>query len=209
MTRAEVLAELREVVNDKRKPYAWSDTRMMRALSLGQDQFCKDTGFFRDTRNFNIAALPDVAAYAIPARVIEVRKVFLGAAELARFEGVAPNTAVAGPPYAWQVDQDSGEIVLYPTPDQAYTLNLHVWRKSRVAFSTAGEMEIPEDFHLAPVEYAAWLFYSDHDRELQDPVKAAEHKDKFDKYWVPEGKRAMRRLCTGPATFGPNPLYNV
>ena len=48
MTRAEVLAELREVLNDKVSPYGWSDKRLLHFLSLGQDQFCKDTGFFRD-----------------------------------------------------------------------------------------------------------------------------------------------------------------
>ncbi|OHD23522.1 MAG: hypothetical protein A2Y38_12225 [Spirochaetes bacterium GWB1_59_5] len=207
MNRAEILAEFRERVRDKVQPYAWSDTRCFRALSLGQDQFCKDTGFFRDTATYTIATVAGTAAYAIPARVIEVLKASIAGAWLKKFTGDAP-LVDEGTPCAWQTDQDTGMVTLHPTPDAVYTVALHVWRKSKIAFLTSGDPEIPDDLQLAMVEWAAFLFYSDHDREIQDPVKAADHKRTYETY-VPQGKQAFRRLCAGHGTFAPNPIYLV
>jgi hypothetical protein len=209
MTRAEILAEFREVVRDKVQPYAWSDARCYRALSIGQDQFCKDTGFFRDTTTYTIPTVAGTAAYAIPARVIEVLKASIAGGELRRFTGDVAATDPAQP-FAWQTDKDTGKLVLHPTPDAVYTVALHVWRKSAISFLTSGDPEIPgDDLQLAMVEWAAHLFYSDHDREIQDPVKAADHKRKYETFYVPEGKRALRRLCVGRAVFAPNPTYLV
>lgn len=207
MTRAELLAEFREVVNDQAKPYAWSDTRALRILSLAQDQFCKDTGFFLDSSSYIITTEPGVRDYAIPERAIEVLIATLNGSELRKVKGLPP--ASDGPPIAWQTDLETGMISFSPTPDAVYTVPLRVWRKSKIAFRASGNPEIPEDLHLALIEWGAWCFYGDHDRELQDPVKAAEHKANYDKIWVPQGKREFARLCAGRATFAPNPLYLV
>lgn len=207
MTRAEVLAELREVLNDKVSPYGWSDARLLRFLSLGQDQFCKDTGFFRDATTYKVNAVAGTASYALSPRIIQVMRASLDGAYLEKFSGVAP--AGSGQPFAWQTDLEHGMISLYPTPDADCTIDLAVWRKSRSAFSTSGDLELPDDLHLAPVEWAAFLAFSDHDRELQDPVKAADHKARYDKIYVPLGRQAFRRLCGGLGTFAPNPLYLV
>lgn len=208
MTRAEVLAELREVLNDKVQPYGWSDRRLLYFLSLGQDQFCKDTGFFRDHTTYTISAEAGTASYAINSRIIEVREVWLNGAPIQKFAGVAPSISAAQP-FAWQTDLEPGKLSLYPTPDTACTLELRVWRKSITPFSTSGNLELPDDLHLAPVEWAAHLAFMDHDRELQDPVKSADHKTRYDKIYVPQGKQAFRRLCAGSATFVPNSRYLV
>lgn len=209
MNRAEVLAELREVLGDKVAPYAWSDLRLLNFLSLGQDQFCKDTGFFRDSQTYKINTVAGTEAYSIPGRVIEILQVRIDGNLLRKFTGDAPAGASEGIPFAWRTDDETGLISFYPTPDAVYQASLRVWRKSKISFSTSGDLEIPEDFHLAPVEWAAHLALSDHDRELQDPVKAADHKAKFDRHYVPEGKRAFRRICAGSGLFSPNPLYLV
>ena len=208
MTRAEVLAELREVLNDKVSPYGWSDKRLLHFLSLGQDQFCKDTGFFRDASTYKLTTVAGTASYALSTRVIEVLRASIAGAQLEKFSGLAPTTG-EGQPYAWQTDLEHGMVTLYPTPDAVYTVDLYTWRKSRIAFSASGDFDLPDDMHLAPVEWAAFLAFGDHDRELQDPVKAADHKARYNKVYVPAGKQAFRRLCRGHASFAPNPLYLV
>lgn len=318
MLRTDALAELREVLGDVTGPvYGWSDLRLMRFLSLGQDQFCKDTGFFTDFANYTITTVAGTSVYAIDPRLIEIKEIWYGEFRLSKFfqhqrqspydsTTEFPETGTSGSqgvPYAWQVDERTGYITLYPTPDAAYTLSLRVWRRSRtpldrktstitlggtkhtgdiitatvngVAYSyttlvgdgtlsavatalaavidaSAGfvstasgqvisvassdlsvsttttavvsgagatttatgadnysaEFEIPEDHHFAPIEWAAWKAYSDHDRERIDKVKAAEHLAVY-KDLVREGKRAFRRLCGGAPEFAPNPLYLV
>jgi hypothetical protein len=210
MNKTEVLAELRGVLDDTVQPYAWSDTRLKRFLAKGQDQFCQDTGFFKDSTTFTITTATGVDTYPIPARVIQVNDIWYGDTKLRRFqqgERVAGSPETPAVPYAWQADQSTGFLQLYPAPAASYTLQLQVWRKSLQPFGTA-EMEIPEDFHFAPVEYAAYMALNDHDRERQDPVKARDHLLNY-KTLATDGKRAWRRLCSGPAVFKPNSLYIV
>lgn len=76
------------------------------------------------------------------------------------------------------------------------------------AIAYASNLEIPEQFHLAMVEYAAFKAFGDHDRELQDPVKAADHLANF-KGYVRDGRQAYRRLTGEEVTCAPSPLYAV
>jgi len=316
MLRTEALEELRHILADRVEPYGWSDLRLMRFLSLGQDQFCKDTGFFTDNTNFSLTTVAGTTGYAIDPRVIEIKEVWYGDFRLSKFfqserqsildttsEFPELGTQTPGMPVAWQLDQETGIITLYPEPDAVYALTLRVWRKSRspltrktstvtlagvlhigdvvtatvngtafsyttlagdlslsavatalaavidasasfassasgqvisiassdravstvttVAISGAGatttataadnysvEFEIPDDFHFAPVEWAAYKALGDHDSELFNPKKAAEHLGNY-QLLKSEGKRAYRRLCGGSPSVVPNPLYIV
>lgn len=219
MTQAELLAEFREKVNDKMKPYAWSDARAYRFLSLAQDQFCKDTGFFRDATTYSFSTEAGVASYPYSSRVIEILGMGCNGARLMRFFGdplsatflgvnFDPAAASLQQPAAYRTDYETGMVTLYPTPDAVYPVTMRVWRKSKLPLSSVNAPELPEEFELGLVEYAAALAYGDHDRERQDPVKAAEHAENYKKY-AREGRHAFRRLCAGSATAVPNPLYVV
>ncbi|OHD22882.1 MAG: hypothetical protein A2Y38_15895 [Spirochaetes bacterium GWB1_59_5] len=212
MTRAEVLAELRELVSDTVAPYAWSDARLMNFLSLGQTQFCKDTGFFRDTVNYKLTTEEGVSTYLLDSAIIQVLSLTNGEATIT--EDVRSSLFdTPSQPFAYRTDLDNRSLTLLAPADAVYILDMSVWRAARVAFnhktgaSYDGVLEIPEDFHLAPVEYAAYKCFSDHDRERQDPVKAADHLKNFKRYTI-EGKRAFRRFA-GSRGFQPNPIYLV
>jgi len=212
MTRAEILAELREMVSDTRAPYGWSDVRLMNFLSLGQTQFCKDTGFFRDSTNYTLTTEVGVSTYLLDSEVIKVLALSYAGSTLT--EDVRSSLFdSACTPFAYRTDLDTQSLTLLAPADAVYTLDMVVWRSARVPFnhkngnSYDGALEIPEDFHLAPVEYAAYKCFGDHDRERQDPVKAADHLANFKRYTV-EGKRAFRRF-TSSRGFEPNPTYLV
>ena len=69
MTRAEMLAELRSVLNAVGTNRSWADTTLEGYLAEGQDKFCEQTGFFTDLTNFTLTLRTSIAVYAIPDRV--------------------------------------------------------------------------------------------------------------------------------------------
>lgn len=211
MTRDDLLKELRSVVDDAVRPYGWSDTRLINFLSEGQDKFCEQTGFWSDKSTYSITTLLNETDYAIPARVIAVRSVWDGARELvdgAQEKSPAVTTDTQRP-LRYRTDLETGVLSLLEPPLADIVLSLRVHRRSKIRFSVDdAELEIPEEFHLGVVEYAAYKAFGDHDRELQDPVKARDHLLNFKQY-VKDGARAYRRITGEYIDVVPNQLYVV
>lgn len=216
MNRAELLAELRSVVDDTLQPYGWSDMRLLHWLSEAQDEFCEETGFWSDTSTYKIITVLNQVDYTLSDRIIAVRSVWDGMSCLLdlsagsnKFQSNYPPGTPPSRPYRYRTDLETGVLTLPDPPIAGVELELRVHRRSKVALSDAvGQPEIPARFHLALVEYAAYKAFGDHDRELQDPVKAADHLSNF-RWYIKEGRRAHRRLTGEYADIVPNSLYVV
>lgn len=211
MTRDELLAELRGVIDDTKAPYAWSNRRLVLWLSEGQDKFCEQSGFWSDKSTYSITTILNQVDYTIDPRIIAVRSVWDGTRELVDGAKELSPVITAEPqrPLRYRTDLETGVLSLLEPPLAGVVLSLRVHRRSKIRFSVEGtELEIPEEFHLAPVEYAAHKAFGDHDRELQDPVKANDHLLNF-KGYVKDGKKAYRRLTGEYTDVVPSPLYVV
>lgn len=219
MTRAELLAELRSVVVDTAAPYAWSDARLLSWLSEGQDKFCALTGFWSDKTSYTITTILNQLDYPIPSRIISVRAVYDGTRKLYDGAGMTFSEAdfadvTAQSPQHYRTDAETGVLTLFEPPTAGIVLSLRVHRKSKKALNnkTNGsydtDPEVMDEFQLGLVEYAAGKAFGDHDRELQDPVKAADHMSYFKSY-VHDGKKAYRRLTGEYSDVIPSPLYVV
>ena len=215
MLRADLLTELRYVIDDRVKPYYWTDARLVQWLSEGQDKFCEQTGFWTDRSSYSITTVEGQTDYPIPSdRIVEVLSVWDGWRRLEVFRdrdrpyhGEEFVTATPNAPEFYQVDGETGVISLYAPPIAGVVLTLRVKRLSKVSFATDDtELEIPEQFHLATVEYAASKAFGDHDRELQDPVKAADHALNFKRYRV-DGERQWRRISGEKTGVAPSLAY--
>lgn len=218
MTRAEMLAELKKVIGETDNDPAWGDTRLLDMLAEGQDKFCADTGYFVDKSTASICQFDSVAdtdTYALSDRIISVLEVWQGTTKLGKFNQVDKDpdggvaTATEFPtnsqePYAWQTDEETGRIRLYPTPIEAKTYTLRVWRYPvEWLADTQAEPEIPVQFHRACVEWASFLALNDHDFEIQDDVKARDHLALYE-YYVGKGISAFNRMRGGSVTAGPS-----
>jgi hypothetical protein len=214
MTRAELIAEVRYVIDDSVGPnYAWSDNRIVAWLSEGQDKFCEKTGFWSDKSSYSITTVLGQQDYPVDSRIISVRSIWDGSRQLLDATDSTISSAdfsdtPAQAPNYYVMDLATG-YVTFPEPVVAgIVLTLRTHRRSLVPFSRSGAaMELPDGFHLAPVEYAAHKAFGDHDRELQDPVKATDHLANFKRY-VAEGKLAYRRI-TGEYSDVVAPPYYV
>lgn len=68
--------------------------------------------------------------------------------------------------------------------------------------------EIPEELHNALIEYAAYKAFGEHDRELQDHIKARDHYANFMLY-VKRGMSMHRALTGDYPDVVPNTLYVI
>lgn len=230
MTRAEMLAELWDVLNVSltsvvNNTDAWTEARLLGYLSEGQDKFCEKTGYFKDTSTHSITLETGVSVYDIPDRIIEIFDIWNGTVKLKKtlvddyvIEPEWPPTSATGMPISWRADQETGTIMFNtaPTADEnGDVLTLQVWRYSVYDLAgdgavpgTAALPEIPSRFHRACIEWAAYKALMHHDLETQDPVKAADHKDAFKEY-VRDGKAALRRAHGAETRVGTAPAYRT
>jgi len=218
MTRAEMLTELRVLLRDTVAPYKWSDDTLLIYTSEGQDSFCEETGFFIDKSTYTVTTTAGEQNYDLDPRIIKVLEVWDGARRLRQFtENDRPiSVALAATntiPSNWQTDAELGKLTFYEPPVAGAVLTLRVWRYAaqELTHKTAGlydaELEIPARFHRSLIEYAAFKAFSHHDQELQDPIKARDHKLEFDDL-CKKGARAFRRLAGGEVYLAPSPLYS-
>lgn len=222
MTRAEMQAELLEVLNDSTSLGAWTTATLLGYLAEGQDEFCEGTGYFTDLSNLTITLATDTAVYDIPDRVIEIFNIWDGTRVLGKVASgniasydngdVDLGTAIIDAPVWWQTDQETGVIKLTPTPtsdENGNTLVIQAWRYSLYDLADDGkEPEIPSRFRRACIEWAAYKAFMHHDMETQDPVKAADHLAAFKEY-VRKGKRSLRRYQGQEVRVGADPAYRT
>ena len=77
-----------------------------------------------------------------------------------------------------------------------------------VSNSYSADPEIPEELHNALIEYAAYKAFGEHDRELQDHIKARDHYANFMLY-VKRGMSMHRALTGDYPDVVPNTLYVI
>ena len=220
MERDELIRELRVVLDDSGYDPGWTDTVLIRALSEGQDRFCEKTGMF--VVNEPLATQVGVRHYTLSPRIISVLDVFDATGRmLGQFQrGDMYPTLPPGTPYAainpigdvrsWQTDVTGRKLSLYPAPSGVQQLSLRLWRRATLAFSDEDEpeLEIPEEYQYACVEWAAYKLLRHHDMEKENKLKSYEHLAAFNEY-VSAGKQSHRRIMGDVYRIGGDPLYVV
>lgn len=121
-----------------------------------------------------------------------------------------------GKPLAFDTDEynvesggSSGGVVahLYPRPSADYAGAVMQMRVARMpaARLTGADLdavpEIPEDYHLDMLDYAAYLALRIVDHELGDPARAAEFQQQFDRH-VEEARTEIMRKTFAPMLWG-------
>jgi hypothetical protein len=121
-----------------------------------------------------------------------------------------------GKPLVFETDEfnaniggSSGGVVLslYPRPDLTYSGNVMQMRVSRlpVAKLTPEDLtvvpEIPEDYHMDMLDYAAYLALRITDHELGDPDRAKDFAASFDAN-VEKARREILRKTFAPQPWG-------
>jgi hypothetical protein len=220
MTRTEMLSELTDLLADTAGAGTGdqlaSDSRKYAYLSEGQEHFCEDTGYFVDNTTFHIHTVAGTAAYAADPLIIKVLEVWESGRILTPYQqSDRPfiydfgTTVSSAPPAYWQMDEQTGQIHLYPTPDAVYTVTLRAWRYPLLSIDgDRADPELPTTLQRACIEWAAYKILNHHDAELRNKAKANEHYEMYQEY-VTRGLKMFRRRKGTQSYAGCQLMYQV
>lgn len=215
--------------------FLWTDEALIRYIRDAEEKFAAQTLCLRDSKTAAVANITLVAGqneYDLDPRVISVYNarygstIRLGRSSFATLFGakgdITPNAAYyepnsTGQPRLYYTDGDTGSIGFYPTPTTAeagQVIRLWTARRPLVPLSKNNldaEPEIPGEYHLDLLEWAAWRALRNHDADIDgDPnniaivmARANSHRNRFNEA-VLECKREIKYLQTQHVEFGVN-----
>lgn len=203
--RENILRDTSTAVAAKSEGYLLSDRSLVRYINDAQSRFAARTLCLRDESTpeiCRVALVEGQDSYPLDKRVIAVygvttdRRLSIHRTTYAYMTGggsadqslssAAWLHADAGCPRFFYTDRESGRIGIYPAPNADYaghTLLLRVARLPKeelVAEKINAEPEIPAEYHLDLLEWAAWRALRNHDQELENLQKASAHKKAFE-----------------------------
>jgi hypothetical protein len=212
----------------------WTDDTLLLYIRDAEEKFASRTLCLRDSRSTEATRLTLVEGqddYPLDRRVVAVltaqydTQIVLGRAGWATRFGsdaqLTPNTSYSEPqesgaPRIFYTDRDAGYLGVYPIPSAAEagkTIRLQVARLPLVPLTKNNldaEPEIPHQWHLDLVEWAAWRALRNHDPDLDNDAndialvrsKFEQHRTRFEAA-VEECKREMKQLNVQQVVFGP------
>lgn len=204
--RENILRDVSDAVGADPGDQLLSDKTLVRYINDGVVQFCKVTLCLRDETTPEVCHLQleeGRSEYELDPRVLSLFGARVGnrhlkrttyAAMTNRHGGLSFSPPVEtwgnghGGPSVYYTDRESGKVGVYPAPSAQFiesTGGLLVVRVARkplkplVVTDLRAVPEIPEEYHLDAVEWAAWRALRNHDTDVENMAKASAHKKRF------------------------------
>lgn len=216
--RENVLRDVTDSVNVDPESQLWDDSSLVRYLNDAQVRFAVATLCFRDETTpaiTRIAMVAGVDAYTLDPRVIALYGARLDRTHLSRTTyaamysnrgdlstgGPITDYSQQGQPRQFYTDRETGKIGVYPAPDATtggQQLILRVARRPVLNLTPSNlDMvpEIPEEFHLDLVDWAAYRALRNHDVDGENMAKANSHKKRFEDTVLELQRKAKRTLA--------------
>jgi len=202
MTTEELLEHLRvNILRDEAVPPLWSDEELLAYLDDAQRIMARFTHCLVSTTGgaSQITTAAGVSAYPLHPAVLHVSAVYC---EETRRElspaAYAPFAAGHGAPQAYRASIDNaGELLVFPVPDNTYTLRLRVARDPLESMAKGGEPEVPVQWRLALVDWAAYRALRANDPEQLNMAAANDLNTQW-RLSLRDMKRDIYQLNTGP-----------
>lgn len=201
MTGAELLSYIRaDVLRDSAVPYLWSDALIYRRLSKAQELHARQVYSIIDDSQ-TITTVVGIQTYVLPDTVLHVlsARVSTQSHDMGSYtRKVIPNHlgTSTGTPSVYTLDEATGIMRLFPTPDAIYTINLRVARLPASDVVSYAAPEIPVRHHLDLASYVAWRCLQDNDADGSGVKASARHEADWHQA-IADAKREMYRLQLG------------
>lgn len=218
MTLQEMLEELRDVIlrdvsnaiSADEQDLLWSDASLLRYINNGYQRFCERAMILEDATSpeaTQIALQEGVMSYPLHKSVISVASAVLDGKALRKTstrvsQGDLPEVVGFSPALvtkyrgvsAYVPDYNAGTFYVLGTPtaeEDGKIVNLRVVRLPLTLLSlddVEASPEIPEQYHLDILEWAAFRALRNHDNDAENMAKASAHSTRFERA-VEEAKR--------------------
>lgn len=187
----------------------WSDESLMRYINEAYFLFARRSMTLVDKTTpavTQIVLRADVRDYPLHPSIVEVLSARLASAQydmiraahalLDSPENIPPSLVVGyqpiarlvgAAPRAFTVDEDSATFRVHPTPDSVFDrvkVLLRVARKplTRLSLDRLDECpEVPEEYHLPMLDWAAYLALSNHDADAESLNRASLRQQSFER----------------------------
>ena len=210
----------------------WTDSALLRYIRDAEAKFVSQTLCLRDSRTTEITQITMVegqSEYDLDPRVVSILaaqldgRVVLGrttwASRFGADPALSPNTSYTAPdesgqPRIYYTDRDSNAIGFYPKPSEhtaGKIVRLQVARMPLAPLKAMDDVpEIPEQYHLDLVEWAAWRALRNHDPDIDGSndvlallrARTEQHRTRFEAA-VAECKREFKYLNVQQVEFAP------
>lgn len=166
----------------------WSDAALVRYINDAERTFARRTFCLVDSVGplTEVELIAGQSLYSLPRQVIRVLGVTVQGCALVEHSGLpeAGRGGVSDRPMYYGQDEQTQHLTLYPAPAERYegSARLRVARYPRVELTLQEldrEPEIPYEYHLDLLEWAAWRALRNHDVEVENFGKANGHKAAF------------------------------
>jgi len=190
MNLTQIIAAGRRRNDDEVEPYHFGQTVYTQWANNAVVEACLRSRSFRDDATSavcNITLTQATASYTLHDSVVVPRRIILTDGqrkqplELLTFSEMDHtenrwDTTQQGEPAAAVLDMTGRTIRLYPVPDQAYTMNMLVWRLPVASEELSAGSDIPSILptwvHKDLEPWLAFEFFSQHDVDVHDPDQA-------------------------------------
>ena len=216
------LGELRDryrlKLDDRGTPPLWSDDEADGDINLAYIEAVDRGLVIFDRTSFTVSTVATQAEYQLDPVIIRVKRAWL--VGLAVVDGVTEDDIplyemTADEVYAWMnFDRfgsyatsptvtfssssygmtEDGAFIVVPTPSEARTIRLEVWRYPLVSLVDDNDTpEIPTIYHDKMLAWAMYLAYEKQDSDTKDAAKAKKCADDFERDFGPPKNAWQRR----------------
>lgn len=192
------------------KDFLWDDNtatndKLNRTINEGLRRFVRETLCLNDT--FVTTTAAGIAAYTLPADSLNPPKVHqvtwdcyvLHPMTYLETRDLNSYLHSTGSPSSFYIDEN--KVFLYPIPDSAKEMNIVYYKKPATLSADDDVPEIPEEFHEALANYAAYQIMRSDRGALSETINAADFHER-------EFSEAIRR-CRAAMWHSQNDVLDV
>lgn len=220
--RSNILRDVSDLVSSSNDDLLWSTVSLVRYINDGYFKFARETRIIQDDSTEKVTQITleeGVARYALHTSVLSVRSAVFGDLELSRQKhqtlsredsGIARHAAhrvtTGGRIFGFSTDKKVKALQVYDAPktaDAGGILELTVSRLPILSLSVqrlSEELEIPEDYQLDVLEWAAYKALKNHDTDGENAEKAESHRLSFFNA-VNSARREVAMAANSPVQF--------
>lgn len=170
------LSDIRtEVLNTGFDATLFGTSRINTYINSGYLNLARRANYYTDEATSDFSTVSGTSMYALPADFARTRS--LHRTDLGRelvavgLRDIDRSVITSGTPYAYALD--GANVHLYPTPDQAYPLEIRYWKLPPVLSADSDVPTIPADYHNLLVYWAtAEAFRAEDDHPTADKWQA-------------------------------------
>jgi len=168
----------------------WSNEELTTYINEAVNRACRASFLIKKAEtDFDIAVTAGTAIYQLDTRIIRVKSVELASkgkplfpTEYEELMGIQNWRVRASTPEMYIIDESDKQITLYPIPVIDDTLHLIYYRLPLVSLdwgSNSNDVEMPEEYQIDMLDYAAHMAYLKDEANTFDPQRSEYYRQKF------------------------------